>query len=55
MGGLLENVAELVNILQALPDQQATVIIEDGEARDTYLMVTGSIERRITRKNPGAA
>jgi hypothetical protein len=25
------NVAELVNILQALPDQQATVIIGDGE------------------------
>ena len=49
------NVAELVNILQALPDQQATVVIGDGEAPDTWLMVTGIIERRIARKNPDAA
>src|SRR5580692_4294119 len=58
MGGLLEdrvNVAELVkHPANALPDQQATVVIWDGEERDTWLMVTG-IERRIARKNPDAA
>jgi hypothetical protein len=45
-------VAELVSILQALPDQQATVVIGDGKAPDTWLIVTGIIERRIAKKNP---
>jgi hypothetical protein len=44
-------VAELVSILQAFPDQQATVIIGDGDAPNTWLMVTGIIERQIARKN----
>jgi hypothetical protein len=43
-------VAELVSILQALPDQQATVVFGDDDSPNSWLIVTGIIERQISRK-----
>jgi hypothetical protein len=48
-------VAELVSILQAVPDQQATVVIGDGDSPNSWLIVTGIIERQIALKNPDEA
>jgi hypothetical protein len=48
-------VAELVTISQALPNQEATVIIGHGEAPDTWLIATGIIERQIALKNADEA
>jgi len=47
-------VQELVTIsLQALPDQNATVVIGEGVEKETWLLVSGVVERRIAPVNPG--
>jgi hypothetical protein len=45
-------VQELVTILQALPDQNATVVIGEGVNQETWLVVSGLVDRRITLTNP---
>ena len=40
-------VHELVEKLQRLPDQNATVIIGQGQSSDIWLVVTGLVERNI--------
>jgi hypothetical protein len=45
-------VQELVTILQALPDQKATVVIGEGVEKETWLLVSGVVERRIAPVNP---
>ena len=42
-------VRELVQALQALPDQDATVVIGEGSKPDEWLIVTGLTPRRIFR------
>ena len=41
-------VRELVEILRHLPDQEATVVIGEGSSENTWLIVTGVVERLIT-------
>jgi hypothetical protein len=45
-------VQELVTILQALPDQNATVVIGEGVEQETWLLVSGVVERRVALTNP---
>ena len=45
-------VRELVTTLQALLDQNATVVIGDGVEQETWLVVSGVVERRIAPINP---
>lgn len=42
-------VYELVRALKALPDQQATVVIGEGERPDVWLIVSGLTPRQISR------
>lgn len=42
-------VRELVQVLQAFPDQDATVVIGEGEKHDVWLIVSGITPRRISR------
>jgi hypothetical protein len=42
-------VRELVQRLQGLPDQDATVVLADGGHPLVWLIVTGIVERRIDR------
>jgi hypothetical protein len=44
-------VQELVTILQALPDQNATVVIGEGVEKETWLLVSGVVERRVALTN----
>ncbi|WP_298369339.1 hypothetical protein [uncultured Bradyrhizobium sp.] len=44
-------VRELVQVLQALPDQDATVVIGEGAKPETWLIVSGVAECRIARVN----
>ena len=44
-------VRELVTILQALPSQNAIVVIGDGDEHETWLLVSGVVERRIRSIN----
>ena len=48
-------VRELVTILQALPDQEAIVVIGEGAEQETWLVVSGIVERRITPINSDVA
>lgn len=50
-------VRELITRLQALPDQDATIVIADGKGENVWLIVSGVIERKITRSptNPDFA
>ena len=45
-------VRELVTTLQALPDKNATVVIGEGVEQETWLVVSGVVERRIAPINP---
>ena len=45
-------VRELVTTLQAFPDQNATVVIGEGVEQETWLVVSGVVERRIAPINP---
>ncbi|MBT1516310.1 hypothetical protein KIP88_38300 [Bradyrhizobium sp. SRL28] len=47
-------VQELVTILQALPDQNASVVGE-GVEQESWLFVSGVVERRITPINSDVA
>jgi hypothetical protein len=38
--------------LQALPDQNATVVIGEGVENETWLLVSGVVERRVALTNP---
>ncbi|MCP3401865.1 MULTISPECIES: hypothetical protein [unclassified Bradyrhizobium] len=40
-------VRELVDALRALPDQNATVVIGEGNRPDVWLLVSGLVLRRI--------
>ena len=40
-------VRELVETLQRLPDQDATVVIGEGMVPDVWLIVEGAVERGI--------
>ena len=40
-------VHELIEKLQRLPDQNATVIIGQGQSPNVWLIVTGLVERNI--------
>jgi hypothetical protein len=40
---------------QELPDQNATVVIGEGVEKETWLLVSGVIERRITPINSDVA
>lgn len=42
-------VRELVQVLQAVPDQDATVVIGEGAKPETWLIVSGVAECRIGR------
>lgn len=42
-------VHELVQALEALPDQNATVVIGEGNVPELWLVVSGVVTRRITR------
>jgi hypothetical protein len=48
-------VRELVTILQAFPDQDATVVIGEGVEKETWLVVSGVVERRIMLINSDVA
>lgn len=41
------NVRELIEILKALPDQEAIVVIGEGQIPEVWLIVSGVVERRI--------
>jgi hypothetical protein len=43
------NVRQLVETLQKLPDQEATVLIGEGVTPNVWLIVTGVVERHIAR------
>jgi hypothetical protein len=45
-GGIM-NVRELIKALQTLPDQEATVVIGEGQKPEVWLIVSGVIERSI--------
>ena len=42
-------VKELIQALQQLPDQDATVVISHGAGLDVFLVVTGTVQRNIRR------
>ena len=42
-------VSELIQALQQLPDQDATVVISHGAGLDVFLIVTGIVQRNIWR------
>jgi hypothetical protein len=42
-------VKELIQALEQLPDQDATVVISHGAGLDVFLVVTGIVERNIRR------
>ena len=42
-------VSELIQALQQLPDQDATVVISNGAGQDVYLVITGIVDRGIRR------
>ena len=42
-------VCELVEALQALPDQDATVVIGEGGSPGVWLIVSGLISQKIAR------
>jgi hypothetical protein len=42
-------VKELIQALQQLPDQDATVVISHGAGLDVFLLVTGIVQRNIRR------
>ncbi|MES5488046.1 hypothetical protein QMZ05_35345 [Bradyrhizobium sp. INPA03-11B] len=44
-------VRELIQALQALKDQDATVVIGEGAQPETWLIVSGVAGRRIARVN----
>ena len=44
-------VRELIQLLQALPDQDAAVVIGEGAKPETWLIVSGVAECRIARVN----
>jgi hypothetical protein len=48
-------VQELVTILQALPDPNATVVIREGVEKETWLVVSGVVERWIGLINSDVA
>ena len=48
-------VRELVTLLQALPDQDAVVVIGEGYEQESWLVVSGVVERRITPINSDVA
>ena len=48
-------VRELVTLLQALSDQDAIVVIEEGSEKDIWLLVTGVVERHIKPIDPDVA
>jgi hypothetical protein len=50
-------VRNLIRALEQLPDQDATVVIADSVCEDCWLIITGVVERRITRatENPDFA
>ena len=50
-------VSELIQALQQLPDQDATVVISHGAGHDVFLVVTGIVDRCIRRLdgNPDVA
>jgi hypothetical protein len=39
----------------SVPDQNATVVIADGVDQETWLVVSGGIERRVALINPNLA
>jgi hypothetical protein len=48
-------VGALVQTLQALPDQDATVVIEEGVKSDMWLIVSGLVGRQIACVNDDLA
>lgn len=50
-------IRELIRILQELPDQDASVVVSNGPGQDTFLVITGIVERGIRRleSNPDFA
>ena len=42
-------VKELIQALEQLPDQDATVVISHGAGLDVFLVVTGIVPRNIRR------
>ncbi|GIQ77540.1 hypothetical protein BraRD5C2_59890 [Bradyrhizobium sp. RD5-C2] len=42
-------VRELIQVLQAIQDQDTTVVIGDGAHPETWLIVSGAVPRRIAR------
>ncbi|KRR08468.1 hypothetical protein CQ12_40285 [Bradyrhizobium jicamae] len=48
-------VRELVTILQALPNQDAIVVIGEGDDDERWLIVSGVVERRVRRINSDIA
>ena len=44
-------VRELIQLLQALPDRDATGVIGEGAKPETWLIVSGVAECRIARVN----
>jgi hypothetical protein len=48
-------VQELVTILQALPDQNATVVIGEEVEKETWLVVSRVVEHRIVLINSDVA
>jgi hypothetical protein len=41
------NVRELIEALKALPNQDAMVVIGEGQMPEVWLVVSGVVERRI--------
>lgn len=41
------NVRELIELLQAWPEQEATVVVAEGMRFDRWLFATGIVKRRI--------
>jgi hypothetical protein len=48
-------VRELMQALQALPDQDATVVIGEGNKPDVWLIVSGLLPRQISRLDDDCA
>jgi hypothetical protein len=44
-------VRELVELLQKLPNQEATVVVGEGIKPDRWLLIIGLVERRIALAN----
>ena len=41
------NVRELIELLQAWPEQEATVVVAEGMRFDRWLLATGIVGRRV--------